>query len=120
MLFRFCINVKLGNNIWKKYTKSACGTKHAFDINCFDINFLKCRAAKETKPVQPVHGFPWGGGDLTFYPTIRCNSIFHWFRIVEYIPIFFSDRSPIGRFSKWSPNTPFGFKMEPKYEVGLA
>ncbi len=39
------------------------------------------------------------------YPTIRCNSICHWFRIVESIPIFL-DRYHIGWFSKWSPNVP--------------
>ena len=41
---------------------------------------------------------------LAIYPTIICNIIFHWFRNVESIPTFFSDRFPIGRFSKWSPN----------------
>ena len=32
---------------------------------------------------------------ITHYPTIICNSIFHWFRFVESIPLPFSDRFPI-------------------------
>ena len=95
-------SIRLWNNIWN-VCKSLIMTPCRVETFCFDPHFVSTHFL-----AIPQYQTP----HFISYPTIICNSIFYWFRIIESIPIFFSDRSPIGWFSKWRPNTPCGFKME--------